>query len=119
MHEGHRHGGPPFRPPWWPEGEPFPPHGGRAWPERRARFMRRIAAVAGLFFLLLIGASALVGALVSRALGGGRGAGVLGPSLLGLGILAVAIYAFARAVRRAAGPLGDVMEAAGRVADGD
>ena len=51
----HRHGpgGPGFRPPWWPEGEPFPPSGGgpQAWRGRRRRFVRRFVVFLGLFLL--------------------------------------------------------------------
>ena len=45
------------RPPWWPEGEPFPPHGPPSWARRRYRgFVWRFA-----FFVLAI--IALGGAL--------------------------------------------------------
>jgi signal transduction histidine kinase len=110
------------RPPWWPEGEPFPPRwqGGP-----RRRFRRRVGLLVALFF----GFTFLASGLAWRWLWGGdfgpdgRG-GPGGPPfrfpfpLLILGLLAVAFVA-GRAVRRMATPIGDVMEAADRVAGGD
>jgi signal transduction histidine kinase len=113
-------GGPPWaRPQWWPEGEPFPPRGGWDW-RGRGRFMRRIA----LLFLLFLLLASVVSGIFVRWLGGGFGHG--GPRggpwlplpLLLLGVVVVAVVA-GRAVRRVAAPIGDVMEAADRVAAGD
>jgi len=113
---GFRHG-PASRPPWWPEGEPFPP-----WRDgSRRRFPRRlgwlVAATVGLLFL--------ASGLLWRLLGGGQygpgyGRGWHGPPLplLVLGLLGVAFVA-GRVVRRLAAPIGEVMEAADRVAGGD
>jgi len=55
---GRRWGPPPGRrPPWWPEGEPFPP---RRWGRRGPpAFVRRV----GCFFLALLGAAVLAGAV--------------------------------------------------------
>src|SRR6266545_4379137 len=115
-------GGPPWgRPPWWPEGEPFPPEGPGGWDwRRRRRFMRRVGLLFLLFFLL----TSVASGVFVRWLGGGFGHG--GPRggpwlpwpLLGLGVLAVVVAA-GRAVRAMAAPIGDVMEAADRVAGGD
>jgi signal transduction histidine kinase len=113
-------GGPPAgrRPPWWPEGEPYPP----PWPGGpRRRFPRRV----GLLVALFLGFSFLASGLAWRwwwggdFAPGGRG-GYGGPPLplLVLALLAVAFLA-GRAVRRMAAPIGDVMEAADRVAGGD
>jgi two-component system, OmpR family, sensor histidine kinase BaeS len=108
-----------MRPPWWPEGEPFPPRG--RWGRRR--FLRRIALTLGLFLLLVFLASAVAGALFWHSFGGppqhrgpgsGFGFGIFG--LLGL----VGIFLLVRRViRRVAGPVEDVMDAADRVAGGD
>jgi two-component system, OmpR family, sensor histidine kinase BaeS len=107
------------RPPWWPEGEPFPP----AWPGRyRRRFGRRVGLLAALF----LGLTFLVGGAVFRWLWWSRGDfgpgdrggwGVPFPLLI-LGLLGVAFLA-GRALRRMAAPIGEVMEAADRVAGGD
>ena len=115
-HWGHRER--PTRPPWWPEGEPFPPN----WRGRGRRFPRRL----GLVVALLLGLFFVASGFVWRWLGGGGfgpGAGARGWSgppfpLIILGLLGVAFLA-GRAVRRLATPIGEVMEAADRVAGGD
>jgi two-component system sensor histidine kinase BaeS len=61
--------GPPWRrsgpPPWWPEGETWPPAGGQPWRRMGRRFMWRIAWFVAVAFLLiavvLFAAIALVG----------------------------------------------------------
>jgi signal transduction histidine kinase len=106
------------RPPWWPEGEPFPP----PWRGGPRRFPRRV----GLLVAVAVGLLFLASGLAWRLLWGGQygpgdgGRGWSGPPfpLLILGLLAVAFVA-GRAVRRLAAPIGDVMEAADRVAGGD
>jgi signal transduction histidine kinase len=107
--------GPPRRPPWWPEHEPFPPAGGWGGPRR---FPRRIGILFALFFGLTVLAATLLVRLLAGGLGQGppRGAPVV--PLLAVGLLLAALLA-GRAVRRMAAPIGDVMEAADRVAGGD
>ena len=119
MHEhGHRHrDGRGFRPPWWPEDEPFPPRGAGGHRMRRG-FARRIALAVGLIFGLTILANvAAVGLLYAFGIEGHRRlapfAAVAGVSLL------VGFVATARAARRVARPVADVMDAADRVAAGD
>ena len=119
------------RPPWWPEGEPFPPQrrwrGGNGWAGTgggpRRRFPRRV----GLLVALFLGFAFLATGAIFRLLwgGGGYGPGPAGRGwggppfgLLILGLLGVAFLA-GRAVRRMAAPIGEVMEAADRVAGGD
>jgi signal transduction histidine kinase len=111
------------RPPWWPEGEPYPPAGWAGWRGGpRRRFPRRL----GLLVALAIGLAFLASGAIFRLLWGGgygpEGGGRQwsGPPLplLILGIVAVAFLA-GRAVRRMAAPIGEVMEAADRVAGGD
>jgi signal transduction histidine kinase len=107
------------RPPWWPEDEPFPPQwrgGGRRFPRRLGLV---VALVLGFFFV----ASGFAWRWYGGGGGFGPGAGGRGWSgppfpLIILGLLAVAFLA-GRAVRRMAAPIGDVMEAADRVAGGD
>jgi signal transduction histidine kinase len=113
---GFRPGG---RPPWWPEGEPFPPPG---WPGGPRRFPRRV----GLVVALVLAFFFVVSGFIWRWFGGGGfgpgggGRDWSGPPfpLILLGLLGVAFLA-GRAVRRMAAPIGDVMEAADRVAGGD
>ena len=107
------------RPPWWPEGEPFPP----AWRSGpRRRFPRRV----GLLVAVVLGLTFLASGLAWRLLWGGQfgpgggGRGWNGPPfpLLILGLLGLAFLA-GRAVRQLVAPIGEVMEAAERVAGGD
>jgi signal transduction histidine kinase len=82
----------------------------------RGHFMWRI----GCFFLfmatVLVSLVLLVGWLVGSAVGA---ASFLGPTIL-LGLLAVFVLAMiGRAVRRAAAPVGDLIEASGRIEAGD
>lgn len=109
---------PGFRPPWWPENEPFPPRGPAAWHGRR-RFVRRAGIFLALFFGFLFVANALAWVVFSRVFDGGEHRGPGPPlAILALGLV-VAFFVAARLVRRVTGPVGDVMEAADRVADGD
>jgi signal transduction histidine kinase len=116
----HRHGRDPgFRPPWWPEGEAFPPDSGEQWKAARGRFLRRIAFGIGLFliFVFVVGwLGAVFGGGFHR--GGQGGRFFPGFWLIPL-LLLVGFLVFGRAVRRTAGPIGEVMDAAARVAEGD
>jgi signal transduction histidine kinase len=107
------------RPPWWPENEPFPPQrgawGGPAW---RGGPMRRMVGLFALFtFLALVGATVLFWTIAS-ALGASDflGNGVRGAAIL---LLLFAWLLAARSVRRLAARVDDVIDAVGRVADGD
>ena len=111
--------GPGFRPPWWPEGEPFPPSGPGPWRGMRRYFLRRVALVVALFLGVMFAANALAVALLAGRFGGGEHRR-LRPFAWVLGIVLVfAFVAVVRAIRRMASPVGDVMEAADRVASGD
>ncbi|HEU4831503.1 MAG TPA: HAMP domain-containing sensor histidine kinase [Actinomycetota bacterium] len=116
----HRHGpGPGFRPPWWPEGEAFPPDPGEQWKAARVRFLRRIAFGIGLFLIFVFGVGWL-GAIFGGGFHRGGQGGRFFPGfwLIPL-LLLVGFLVFGRAVRRTAGPIGEVMDAAARVAKGD
>jgi signal transduction histidine kinase len=85
----------------------------------RRHFARRVGLVVGLFFGLMFAANALAWAVFSGLFGhGGRPRLGAGFAILAIG-LALAVFAGRRAVRRMAEPIGDVMEAADRVASGD
>jgi signal transduction histidine kinase len=85
----------------------------------RRRFVRRFALAVGLFFGLMFAANALAIAVFGGAFGHGEHRG-FGPAvaILAVGLL-IAFGAARRAVRRVGRPVGEVMEAADRVAGGD
>ena len=85
----------------------------------RRHFLRRVGLFLLLFFGLMFAVNALAFALVSGLFDGDRER-AFGPAVLVLGLgLLLAFVAVGRAVRRTAAPVGDVMEAADRVAAGD
>ncbi len=112
------------RPPWWPEDEAWPPSGPpgpRPWRRMRGRFFWRVAGL--LAFLSLFTASlctlafwlTLIGAEMA---GVPRGA----VPFLGFSSFVVVVVGFVlvgRMLARLTSPIGDLMEAAGRVAEGD
>jgi len=105
---------PPFprqEPGWWPKGEHWPPPG---WRRRRGPFLWR----AGAFFTFMItaGGAACIGTLWLLGLLGDSG-----PPSSWVAVLlgAVLLVTLLGGLRRAALPLGDLIEAAGRVEEGD
>jgi two-component system sensor histidine kinase BaeS len=117
MPEGWHGPGRGFRPPWWPEDEPFPPARPGGWTGKRRHFVRRIVVAVAVFFILMVLASAFVVHALSNASGPGTRRG-LAPIVVVV-VLVLAIVAVGRSVRRMARPVGDVMDAAERVAGGD
>jgi two-component system, OmpR family, sensor histidine kinase BaeS len=105
------------RPRWWPENEAWPPEGPEGWRRMRRRFMWR----AGLFFLLVLVVVALVISflvdLITSFLGGRQP--FLVSALLLVIILVVAASGLRRLVRGTAVPVGDLVEAAGRLQAGE
>ena len=110
------------RPPWWPSEEPFPPESGEHWRHMRAHFFRRLlfGLIAFLIFVLVVvgGLTTLLVLTVSAALGAGTS---VHPAGLVVAVIVVVflLALIARSVRRFGGPLGDLVEAAGRVEAGD
>ena len=90
----------------------------------RGRFLRRIGCAFALLLLVLVLGSTALSWLIASATGGTHlGQGVL-LLLRVVGLLVIAgglagIFVAARALRQAAMPVGDLLEAAGRVAEGD
>ncbi len=113
-------------PPWWPSDEPWPPAGRggmRAWhPARRGFFLRLV--VLFLFFLILFSSGiAFFVWLIGNALGIFAFPGAPGPgraaAILGIVFVIFGLLMLLRAFGRVALPFGDLVGAAGRVAEGD
>ena len=115
----HRWGGGRTRPPWWPEGEAFPPKRGD-WERMRGPYIRRamvFAFVAFITFGFVVAAFVTVLVSVFQSVFGVGGAAV--PVPLALLVLFVVVAMAARGFRRFAAPLGDLIEAAESVEGGD
>jgi signal transduction histidine kinase len=112
------------RPPWWPEGEPFPPQG-RPGPEAWRAMRRRFIWRAALLLVLVIALLTLVGTFVANlaiALLGGEpldAAATVVSAIVGVVLIGVIAFGLRRIVRGTAAPVGDLIEAAGRVEAGD
>jgi signal transduction histidine kinase len=112
---GRWRGGPP---PWWPPDEPFPPQGGQLG-GMRGRFVRRIAIGFGVFFLFVFLAGWLGAAFGGRWFDRGDHGGFFPWFLFFPIVLVVGFVLFGRAIRRTARPIGEVMDAAERITEGD
>ncbi len=113
---------PRHRPPWWPHNQTWPPDSSQAqlWHRSRRQFLWRIGLLFALMFVL--GCASLT----AIAWWLGNLAGTLGMPRFGspfgivvVVLIVVVLFQVGRAVRRMALPMGDLVEAAGRVADGD
>lgn len=99
------------RPPWWPEGEPFPP----AWRRGRRRpppFIRWI----GCLFLFALAMAALTGGLVGAFIGR---LGFLPIIVLGLLFALIVGAAVTGGMRRMTRPMDNLIDAARRIEAGD
>ena len=94
----HFHGGPQ----WWPEGENWPPKGGRGQQDW-ARFGKRMFKGALMFLVFLVVVAALVGALIATAVAGVASTGRIGIVAVTL-IVLVAGGLFLRTVVRRTWP---------------
>src|SRR5215470_15804180 len=107
------------RPPWWPDNEPWPPTGGpQAWRRHRARFTRRMGVLFAICLVLVaVGLSTVLSWLFES---GGAPVGVRPPRIFfALVWLFIIVALFRRMMGRVGFPLGDMVEAADRVASGD
>ena len=115
------------RPPWWPAEEAWPPEAPYNLQQMRATrgmFFRRFGCFFLVFFLLLMGGIAGLIWMIASAFGiihpPGSGLPVYFPGIVGIFVLAFAVLFIAlRILRGTALPMGDLLEAAGRIADGD
>ena len=107
-------------PPWWPQGEDWPPQG-PPWRMAPRRFRRRFLGATVGVLVLLVGIGFALG-LHARGGGapgpGGRGAGWRPVGFFWL-LPLVAAAATALAYRRISRPVADLLGAAGRLAQGD
>ena len=110
-------GGPPWgrgKPPWWPDDEEWPPQGPQAWRGMRRHFLGKFLVFLVVLVVAIAGLSALIGGFFFR------GDGDRGPFFpIGIVVVVLVVFLVARAGRRFASPVVDVMEAADRVAAGD
>lgn len=104
------------RPRWWPENESWPPPE-RSWRVMRARFVRRMAIGVLLFFVFIIFMCAVI-LSIAASLAGSLNLSP-GVALLLLFVVFVGMSSIARGFRRFAAPVGDMLEASERVAQGD
>jgi two-component system, OmpR family, sensor histidine kinase BaeS len=105
-------------PPWWPENEPWPPvRGSWRWRRYRSRFIWR----AGIFFSLLLFLVVLGTQQLLSWLTGGVAPSPerLPRALWAFGLVFVIVSVLSAAMRRFGLPMGDIIGAANRVADGD
>ena len=105
----------PERPRWWPENEAWPPPQ-QQWGRIRGRFVRRMLFGFLLFFAFILFACWVVLSIVSSL---AASLNLSLGSLLLLFIVFLGISTLARGFRRLAAPVGDMLEAAERVAQGD
>jgi len=99
------------RPPWWPEGEPFPPEGrwGRRGPPA---FARRI----GCFFVAILAVTWLLGAVAGGLL---ARFGVLRVATVAAVFVIALVAIAAGGMRRMTRPMDSIIDAANRIEAGD
>jgi two-component system sensor histidine kinase BaeS len=110
------------RPDWWPENEPWPPPR-PSWRSRPARFFRRIGCLLALVNLLVLFIFSIIVVLVANGLGYihlPRSSGWFIPVGILLFIFGIgSLVLTGRSLQRMSAPLGDLVEAAGRITQGD
>ncbi len=108
------------RPPWWPEGQPWPPAGGPPWRRSGRRFLWRIAGFLAAAFLLF-GVVLTIGVvLVGTAVGLiGADPPVRFVAIAALLLFVLVIFRASRRFQRMAVNLGEIVDAAGRIEAGD
>lgn len=108
------------RPDWWPENEPWPPRGRL----RKSPFFRRIGCLIGAFNLAGLGMLFILAVVVGNSLGWGQAPGHflrwVVPGAVGVAVFFVAAFVLGGlGLRRALLPLDDLLDASGKVAEGD
>ena len=103
-------------PPWWPRGAEWQGRHG-PWRNVRRRFLWRIGVLLASLFLLMVAVSTVGWALFGHR--GGPQGDWNGPPVFALFPLIVGAYFVFRLLKRTAAPVSDLMEATGRLAEGD
>src|SRR5919109_835284 len=107
-------------PPWWPQGEAWPPAGRPPWGRMGRRFMWRIAWFLVAFFLLIAAGLGMGFILVGTAAGFTHAPHLVRfLAIAALLLLALLIFRGGRRFRRMALDVGDLVTAAGRIEAGD
>ncbi len=109
-------------PPWWPENEPWPPARStnwQTWHAMRGRFVWRVGLLAFALFTAAVVACTTLSFLAYGVASPGRVPGGRWIPLPAFVLIVVMVFVSALIWRRVATPVGDIVEAAGRVAEGD
>jgi two-component system, OmpR family, sensor histidine kinase BaeS len=110
-----RHGRFRQAPPWWPEGEPWPPPHRARWRHGRRRFLARIA----ILFVVILSLSAYGALTLVRDLAGSSSGQILTTgAVIWAAVLLIAI-GFGLTMRLLGRPMSEVVAAADRVGAGD
>ncbi len=121
---------PPNRPPWWPENEPWPPHGPQGWSKWRShsrprRLFWRFGCGLIFFASLIFGSCTIFTWLIiatANALNSPDNVSRLPLSFclaLLVFISSAGVFVIGRSLRRATQPIEEMMDAADHVAQGD
>lgn len=113
MHRGFR-----GDPQWWPEGEHWPPRGGRGY-ETWATFGRRLFVGFALFLGGLVVLAVTAGAVIATSIAGVTSSNRVGVVLTTVILLAAVGWFIWFVARRTWRPVKDLIGATGRLADGD
>lgn len=117
--------GPPGRrgrgqPPWWPDGQPWPPTGGQPWRRMGRRFLWRIVGFVAAAFLVMAVVLTTGVVLAGTALGLiAAPQAVRFLAIAALVVLVLVILRGSRRFQRMAVNLGDIVDAAGRIEAGE
>lgn len=109
-------------PPWWPAEESWPPADwshAQTWHDMRRRFFWRLGGLLVAFSLLASGLFAVILWLVAGVMGWVSAPLQGSVSLVPPVVIFIGLILAMRSIRRVATPLGDVMQAAEQVAQGD
>jgi signal transduction histidine kinase len=108
------------RPDWWPENEPWPPRGRL----RKSPFFRRIGCLFGAFNGAGLAVLVILAVVAGNSLGWGQAPAHflrwVVPGAVGVAVFLVAVFVLGGlGLRRALLPLDDLLDASGKVAEGD